>query len=836
MRRLPVLLAATLALASASRAAFAQHPDGAALVRLLGARAQQAFAPPGSPGIGALVTLPPGTRASDVGLVQAAPGFARLWGPPATILAFADAHPGLPIEVAPPLHLLLDTARTYVTSDLANTSGLDGTGVLVGVADTGVDVTHPDFLDAQGHTRVAWLLDLSAAPLGKYPDLEQQFGLTDGNGNLVAGAVWAASDIDALLAQPSQLAQLPQDEVGHGTMVTSCAAGNGLQGRSIYRGVAPNATLLVARITSAGSESIGNAELLQGTAFLFNRADSMGLPVVVNLSLGTDFGPHDGTMAWEQTLASYVGPSSPGHALVAAAGNSGSIADAPIHENVYVRSGTTLHVPMSIPTASQNGGVEVWVASHAGSSVSVGLDGPDGTWIAPVGPNDSGGKNTSGYTAAVFNGQTSGTPVPATSSGAVVVWQGAWPAGTYSVTLSGTGTADLYLEGTGDEASVVWENGVREGTIALPATHPSIIGVGCTINKGSWRSIHGATLVLPVPLLDAVGAMPDPSGASRDSIPGEPCWFSGAGPTLTGIQKPEIMAPGAAIIGALSQQAIPPALDSIFTNPTCPDKAGTGVDPACQQVDAFHAASFGTSFSSPLAAGAIAVLFQHDPTLTQSDVLAALQGGAHPLRGPSAFQDQSGVGEVDVLGAVTAADRMRNTELALPVLAQSWSTLGADVFLADGSTPMQVIVELRAESTGTGAAPPADGFAADRLAAYVLVDGLPYPGGVSSLVRRGPGVWLATVQLPGGLGGNNLTVGMLFDGADIVARRSVPIATDAWNADYPPTLEGGCVVAKGQRNGWGAGAALLGGALVLRGWGRRGRRRRAAAAASPSAE
>ena len=72
--------------------------------------------------------------------------------------------------------------------------------------------------------------------------------------------------------------------------------------------------------------------------------------IVVNLSLGTDFGPHDGTMAWEQTLASYVGPSSPGHALVAAAGNSGSIADAPIHENVYVRSGTTLHVPMSIPT------------------------------------------------------------------------------------------------------------------------------------------------------------------------------------------------------------------------------------------------------------------------------------------------------------------------------------------------------------------------------------------------------------------------------------------------------------------------------------------------------
>jgi subtilisin family serine protease len=830
MRRLPAVLAAGLAVATASPRAFAQHPDGAALVRLLGAYAQQAFAPAGSPGIGALVTLPPGMRASDVGLTQAAPGFARLWGPPATIVAFADAHPGLPVEVAPPLHLLLDTATVYVTSSLANSSGLDGTGALVGVADTGVDVTHPDFLDAQGHTRIAWYLDLSAPPLGKYPDLEQQYGSTDSSGQLVAGAVWAASDIDALLADPSQLSQLPQDEVGHGTMVASCAAGNGLQGRSIYRGVAPNATLLVARITSADSESIGNPELLQGTAFLFDRADSMGQPIVVNLSIGTDFGPHDGSTSWEQTLASHVGPSTPGHALVAAAGNSGSIADGPVHENVFVQPGTTVRVPMTVPTASQSGGVQVWAAMHAGATVSVGLDGPDGTWIAPVGAGAAGGKNGSGYSAAVYNGQESGSPVPAGSSGAVVIWQGAWPSGTYDVTLSGRGTVDLYVEGTGDEAgpgAVGWVNGVREGTIQLPATHPSIIGVGCTINKSSWRSIDDDVLVLPVPLLDPSGAMPDPAQRTRDPIPGEPCWFSSAGPTLTGLQKPEIMAPGAVIIGALSQQAVPPAADSIFTNPDCPNKDNTGLDPECQQVDAYHAASFGTSFSSPLAAGAVAILFQHDPTLTQRDVLAALQGGAHPLRGPSQFEDQSGAGEVDVLGAVTAVDRMHEPLLALPVMAQSWMTLGADVFLADGSTPMQAILELRADSTGTGAAPLADGFAADRLAAYVLVDGLPYAGGISSFVRRGPGVWLVTVELAAGLGGNNLTLGVTFDGANIVAAKAVPIATDAWNADYPPTLEGGCSVANGQRSGWGVGGALLGGLMLIRAWRRKRRDRRA---------
>jgi subtilisin family serine protease len=811
VRRLVVSLGALAATVLVGRSAVAQHPEGAGLVRLLGVRARATFAPPTSPGMGALVTLPPGLRAADVGLQPAAPGFARLWGSPERIVAFADAHPGLHVEVAPPLHLLLDSATTSVGSSLANDSGLDGTGVLVGIADTGLDVTHPDFLDEQGKTRVAWLLDLSAPPVGLHPDLEQQYGSTDGNGNLVAGAVWAAADIDALLST-SRSSSLPQDEVGHGTLVSACAAGNGLQGRSAFRGVAPKATILVARITGNGSDSIGNDELLRGAKFLFDRADAMGQPVVVNLSLGTDFGPHDGTMSWEQTLASYVGPDHPGRALVVAAGNSGSIVDTPVHQNVHVSPGTTLRVPLLAPLGAVNGGVQLWVAMHAGSSLKVGLEGPDGTWISPVGPNDSAGKNTSDYNAGIYNGSgPSGSPVPASSNGAVIIWQGHWPAGTYNVTLDGSGTVDLYAQGTGDAAAVGavgWSTGVREGTINLPATNPSIIGVGCTINKPSWRSIHGAPLGLSVPVLDSAGDAPDPSGATRDPIPGEPCWFSSAGPTLTGVQKPEIMAPGAAIVGALSQQAVPPVATSIFTNPSCPDKSGTGTDPECQQVDNLHGASFGTSFSSPLVAGAIAILLQHDPSLTQDTILAALQGGAHPLRSPAPFQDQAGVGELDVLGAVTAVDRLRDPQLAIPVRASSWITLGADPYLADGSTPMEAIIELRAAGAGSGPAPPADGFADGRLVAYALVDGVPYPGAVASLVRRGPGVWVATVQLPAGLGGNDLTIGATFDGSDIVDPRSVAIATDTWMAGYASSVKGGCSVAAAGDGAWASGGMI----------------------------
>jgi uncharacterized protein (TIGR03382 family) len=771
---------------------------GVAIVRALGPHALAAFAPRGAPGMGALVRLPAGVRAADWGLTGVAPGIARFWGQPAGLLTFAGSHPSAVIEVTPPLRPLLDTALGFIDGSSAAAEGLDGSGVAVGIADTGIDVTHEDFLDATGHSRVAWLLDLSVPPRGVHADLEGQFGTKDPNGNLTLGAVWSAADLDQLLGTEN-LASLPQDPSGHGTLVSSCAAGNGEGGRSKYRGVAPGATLLVARITDAAEDSIGNDELLRGLAFIMDRADALGLPVVANLSIGTDFGPHDGTTAWEQTIASYVGPTSPGHAIVVAAGNSGAIDTAPIHQNVHVSTGTTMHVPILTQGASMDGGVQVWVSIHGGASVTIGLDKPGGDpWVSPVAPGQSAG--SSDGKAGIDNGsQAMGSMVPAGSNGAIVAWQGAWASGTYDVTLEGSATVDLYVQATGDASipgvtQVSFAEGVREGTIGLPATHPDLIGVGCTIDKPSWLSGLDPkdTFVgtVQVPILDGPGGMVEPQLGTRPALPGEPCWFSGAGPTLTGVFKPDIMAPGAAIVGALSSQAVPPSATSIFTNPYCPP-----TDPACQQIDATHAISFGTSFSAPLVAGTIALMFQHDPTLTQDAILAALQGGAHPVRGPAPFADQAGPGEVDVLGAIAAVDRLRDPQTALPVRAQSWMTLGQDLYFADGSTSIEAILELRAARAGPGPALPADGFAPGRLTAYAAIDGSVTPGLAGAPQRRGAGVWTIPVQLPPGLGGSRLTVGARFDGVDVVEQVSVPIATDAWTALYPSSIQGGCSAA-----------------------------------------
>ena len=82
--------------------------------------------------------------------------------------------------------------------------------------------------------------------------------------------------------------------------------------------MAPNADIIAVK---GGEGSFSSADLVEGVQYIFKRADALGRPAVVNLSLGTLYGPHDGTEADEQAIDSLSGP---GHIVVIAAGNSGS--------------------------------------------------------------------------------------------------------------------------------------------------------------------------------------------------------------------------------------------------------------------------------------------------------------------------------------------------------------------------------------------------------------------------------------------------------------------------------------------------------------------------------
>lgn len=821
MRRLLLALPLLFTARAASADVTTGRANGASYVHLLGKHAGITLAP-NTGTVGALVAVPKGQRPADYGLEEVAPGIGRLRAVPAKIEDFGFAHPDLRVEVFPPLHMLMNRVGQWVGSTRARTErGADGSGVLVGVADTGLDVTHPEMLDSAGNTRVAWMLDLSLSPLGRFPDLETKYQVTDDAGN-VSGAVLSSVEITQLLGmiadgscvETATHACAPRDTVGHGTHVTGIATSTGVGGR--YPGVAPNANIIAVRATRGLSDGIEEDDIVRAAQFIFDRADFEKKPVVVNLSIGSDFGPHDGTLLWEQTLASYVGANFPGRSIVAAAGNSGSI-DQPIHQSVHASKGTVMRVPISVGAAT-SGAVNVWLTMRTGADLKIGLDGPDGQWIAPVPQGQQAGKNTDDYNAGVIYGSNlANSPIPQNSNGAVIVWTGKWPKGPYYVTLDGSGTVDMYLQGVGDasldsDGAALFTYGVREGTINLPATNPSIIGVGCTVNRPSWVSIGGSTATLHLPVLDGAGGLLTDPLKTRTLAEGEMCWFSSAGPTSAGVPKPEIAAPGANVISAMSRNAKPGVPGSVFTNPSCPTGPDGKQDTRCLQIDATHAIAVGTSMSTPVVAGVVALLLQKDPTLTQDKIVSLLQAGAHHFRGAAPYDDQSGPGEVDAVGALDALDQMSDQTAQMPAADESWITLSDSFVNADGSTAITAIIELRT----AGAAHRADYFDRTRLTPTLAVDGSAID--TPDLVRVAPGLYTFTWTPPAGLGGALATFGALFDGAPIVAPRTVPIATDSWNASYPSKASGsGCdVTAVGGGEGGLVALVLAFGAVVLR--------------------
>ncbi len=421
----------------------------------------------------------------DLGVTEIAPGIGRVRGTPTELIAFGAAHPTVHVEVAPPAHALLANAQFITRANAARSQrGADGTGVAVGIIDTGIDPTRPDFRDPITQaSRIAWMLDYSMAPLGLHADLETKYGTTDANGNPL-GAVLTGADIDNLIAEANPV---PVDTDGHGTHVASIAAGNG--GGTAYIGIAPNASHhRRARVARFVGSTFETGDILAGTDFVFDRASAMNVPVVANLSLGSDFGSHDGNSMWEEALASYVGSQFPGRALVAAAGNSGSIAD-PVHQAIEL-TGTHVSVPINASNAS-SGTIQIWVALRAGADVRIGLDGPDGTWVSPVSDGNENAHDTSTYNSGViFGSSAQNSPVPPNSQGGVVVWTGNWPSGTYAVTLEGRGYADLYLSASGAaQNAVAFTQGVRDGTsrFALRRTRRSSASAARSINPVGRR-------------------------------------------------------------------------------------------------------------------------------------------------------------------------------------------------------------------------------------------------------------------------------------------------------------------------------------------------------------
>ncbi|CAM2010068.1 S8 family serine peptidase [Acanthopleuribacter pedis] len=159
-----------------------------------------------------------------------------------------------------------------------------GSGVYIGIVDSGFDLSHPAFYDRNGRLRVDFLLDqVGGKQEFDRDELEQKWTL--GQGNFGPGF----------------------DSNGHGTHVAAIAGGT-LFGTGGWEGVAPDARFLLVKTNMFDVD--------EGVKWIFEKAGRS--PCVVNLSLGSHYGPHDGTNAEERLYNQLSGDN---QIIVVAAGN-----------------------------------------------------------------------------------------------------------------------------------------------------------------------------------------------------------------------------------------------------------------------------------------------------------------------------------------------------------------------------------------------------------------------------------------------------------------------------------------------------------------------------------
>jgi subtilisin family serine protease len=205
--------------------------------------------------------------------------------------------------------------------------GLSGTDVIVGIVDFGCDFVHSNFRQPSGATRILYLWDQSDPPR------------PDPSGAHPPKGFFYGRELDSAKINEALQAEDPYERLGytppiaaHGTHVMDIAAGNGREPNRIgnvtapainpssHPGIAPNAFIVFVHLKADEDSFLGNSRnLLEAVDYIFEKADHLGLPAVVNLSLSTSGGPHDGTTLVEQGFEALLKEA--GRAIVTAAGN-----------------------------------------------------------------------------------------------------------------------------------------------------------------------------------------------------------------------------------------------------------------------------------------------------------------------------------------------------------------------------------------------------------------------------------------------------------------------------------------------------------------------------------
>lgn len=505
--------------------------------------------------------------------------------------------------------------------------GLTGAGVVVGVYDSGLDLEHHDFRRPDGGTRVLFAWDQSEAGAGPGAAGDHVFGY---------GVECAGAAIDGGACSMV-------DRGGHGTHVAGTAAGDGSatgRGRPAWRfpGGAPGADLIVVK---GGETEFFADRLVDGVAYIFARAEALGRPAVVNISLSSQAGPHDGTTLLEEALNALSGP---GRIIVAGSGNVGDhrntvppAVNGPNHaEGRAGGRATGVRIPAYSPApGAVNDGalLELW---YGGSdSLALTITTPRGEAVT-VATGDSATLMTDAGTVVVLNAVDGASPSNGDHAALIGIVDadaahppqpGLWSMEIAPVAIHEGGGYHLWLTGAtfdSDALTVLEGQTSNRYLVGVPASATRVLAAGAHVTRHEWLGVDGEPQLFP----------------AREVI-GDIAYFSSPGPRRDEVLKPDLTAPGKVLISSMSSQA---TLWDAF--------------PWLVESDSVHVGLLGTSMAAPQVTAAVAILLQLEPTLSPEEAREALRlSAATDPHVPAILPDPTwGAGKLDV---AAAAARLR---------------------------------------------------------------------------------------------------------------------------------------------------------------------------------
>lgn len=252
---------------------------------------------------------------------------------------------------------------------------LKGKGVLIGFLDSGIDYTNEVFRNIDGSTRIAAIWDQTVQS-GTPPE------------GFAYGSEFTKAQINEALEQENPLSLVPSsDDTGHGTYTASLAAGSG-NPQEQFLGAAPEASIAVVKLKQAkqylkdyyfipeDAVCYQETDLMLGLKYLNDLADSLSLPLVVCITVGSSMGGHIGTLPLSYLIEGYS--SKANHITVIGVGN---------------EADKRHHYFNTIANISDNKSVEIRVGENvSGFSLELWTDIPNILSISILSPS---GENTS---------------------------------------------------------------------------------------------------------------------------------------------------------------------------------------------------------------------------------------------------------------------------------------------------------------------------------------------------------------------------------------------------------------------------------------------------------